>query len=492
MAEGQDKESAIAICYSTIVGKAMSDTSEPTEKARTLKPAPRDSGIPVAPTLTPDSKAEKCGDYAYSPAGGATSLEDLAAMRAAQEQTYALQSVLYDFQDVTYNIASSPDIPDKGAAIAQEAGVLQSMLAALSEGLKGFRDFVAKAGARHSKTDNEAIQSVHDMAVQLGAMCEGKAKSAFGVAKGRDGQWYGLGIFTNPYRDDEGDFIESKAHEEFAAYLDANPEYAPELWSWHEEGTARKSRANWWDYDGTFFWMQWPLTQDEAKALQDITPCTMSHQFNGVKAGDTWTFYRSFEASVTPTGAEINSYTSFDAIAKEMLAMKGFSPEKRAFLVALHGEDFVQQREQLSEKAHKALDQAHTERKSKDGSEATPTPDTATTTPVVPVGEVAPTVDQAIITLTDSLTKLTADVAALTGEVKALKATKQKEISTEAERLTAQTMQRLTSPRGPTVGIAEAAKAQGEALTPEQMKAAGVVDAVTVAAGWENAQIRRG
>lgn len=437
-------------------------------------------------------KCDYCDEGGYStPMPGPTSLEALATARAAQAQVSAIQSATYDFGDVVRNIAASPTIDDKAAAIAAEAGVFQQMMAALSNGVTdalkalGF----SKAGARHSKTDNEAIQSVHDMAVKLGAMCEA-GKSAFGVFKGLDGNYYGLGVVTNCYEDLEGEIIRDAAHKEFVAYLDANPTQAPELWTWHTPGTARKSRAIWWDYtDNGFFWRLYPLTPAEAKALEPITPCAMSHQFNGIKEGNEWAYYRTFEDSVLPVGAEANPYTSFDVVAKEYLTM-GFTPDKRAFLEQIHGPEQTKELEQREDKARKALDAMGAKRKE---NEATPAPDTATTTtPVVHVGDATPTVEQSLATLTTSMIALTEKFTALEGEVKALKSAKQKEITTEAERLTAQTMQRLTSPRGPTVGIAEAAKAQGEALTPEQMKAAGVVDAVTVAAGWENAQIRRG
>lgn len=473
MEAGSSEDEAYAICYASVVEGKDAD-AKAKRKTRLLMKGPQhlDGKKCVA------SKCDYC-DMAY-PTIYPTSLTGLAEAREAQAQASAIQSLTYDFQDVTSGILQSPEIIDKAQAIAAEAGVFQTLLNDLAAGLKSLG---AKWGARHSKADNEAIQGVHDMAVQLGAMCAGKAKSAFGVCKGLDGNYYGLGVFTNCYIDLDKEIITDAAHKEFCAHLDANPNLAPELWTEHEEGTARKSRANLWDYDGTFFWMQWPLTEHEAKALASVGPLTMSHQFNGIKEGREWTYYRSFEASVLNAGEEANPLTSFETVAKERQTM--FSPEKRALMVALHGEEFTAEKERVSDKARKEADSRGIQRKEQAAKDAATveiaTPVAETVTPVV-----TPIVDPLAV-IADSIAKLQQDVTALSGEVKALKAGKDKQIE-EAATAKAQAYQGwLTSPRLPVSGIAEAAKSAGGQLNADDAAKAGVVELQTTAPGWENA-----
>lgn len=64
------------------------------------------------------------------------------------------------------------DEPIKCHATEEEAKAhMAALYAAESEG--------AKAGARHNKNDMEGVQMMHDMAVKLGAMCEGQHKEDY-------------------------------------------------------------------------------------------------------------------------------------------------------------------------------------------------------------------------------------------------------------------------------------------------------------------------
>lgn len=385
------------------------------------------------------------------------SLEDARAQHKAEDT--AEEALMEDVEIET------EDEPEERLGLIESA--LRDLLAVLNS-------IGIKLGARHSKADNEAVQSVHDLSLQLGALCTGKAKSAFGVCKGLDGNYYGLGVVTNCYEDLDEEIIRDKAHKEFASYLNDNPGEAPELWTWHTPGTARKSRAVWWDYtDNGFFWRMYPLTEDEAKALQPITPCAMSHQFNGIKEGSEWAFYRTFEDSVLPVGAEANPYTSFEIATKERI-MKGFTPEQRAFLVKVHGEGAVKELEEQEEVTRKALDLIGVQRKEKkaeaEKAKAETIPTAPTTTPPIA------TLTQAdmINLLSDAVKMLSDEVTGLGARVKALTETRTKEVAAQVEAATDARMSWLTSPRAPATGIAEQAKKSGGQINPEELAAMGV------------------
>lgn len=233
----------------------------------------------------------------------------------------------------------------------------RDFLKELQDGIMdGITALFAKYGARHSKADNDAIQAVHDNAVQLGAMCM-KARaygSALTVFKEGDG-WRWLGVVSNAYRDLDGENITSTAHREYVAHLDANPHEAPELWSWHTPGTARKARADWWDYtDNGFLWMSGPLTEAEAAQMQTGEPLGMSHGFKAVKQGNDIVYYRTFEVSELPIIAAANPWTKIQTLQTEDKAM-GFTPVKRAFLETRFGADRVKELEDAEGAQAKAL-----------------------------------------------------------------------------------------------------------------------------------------
>lgn len=224
-----------------------------------------------------------------------------------------------------------------------------------------------KAGARHSGADLADMQTVHDIAKRQGAACEMK------VLKGTDGQFYAFGYPTNNFRDrdyakhPQGEIITEAAHKEFNAYLDAHPNEAPELWCWHTPGTARKSRATWWDYSDGFMCYLWPLTEQEAKGFDEGETIAMSHGFyvleRNAKEG-TINRYRSFEGSDLPPEVAANPYTDLEIMRKESTM---FDEKKKAYLVKRLGEEAVKQLEAHPAEMSKALEEMGVEHK-----EATP------------------------------------------------------------------------------------------------------------------------
>lgn len=421
MAEGKSEDEAYAICYTSVVeGKGMESKPKPKPKSKARKHNPRRNASPftpedfivavavpdtgpasvATPTLsqvitptpvnpapvvlleTPDTSEE---DKAYALAwasGGesevpdlpqpdekdyeeavpaipsaipisVTTFTDLDAAEALQAQADMANKLVDSFRVMQDNILYNPEVSNKGDALVRLARELRARLdTVLSGGLKQ-----AKVGARHSKADSEALQSIHDGAVALGAMC-GEGKSAFVVLKGLDGGARWLGVVSNNFRDLDGEIITEEAHKEFIAYLDKYPDKAPELWTWHTPGTARKSRADIWAYADGFLIMGGPLTPQEAKALEGLTLAIMpgmSHGFYRSKQGKEIIRYRTFEVSVLPQDKAANPWTEFSLITQEVGKM--FEPEKRAVLVQAHGEQYVAQLEKSLGDASKALKQ---------------------------------------------------------------------------------------------------------------------------------------
>ena len=184
-----------------------------------------------------------------------------------------------------------------------------------------------------------------------------EVKDAFIVQKQVNGEHRWIGIATNKWKDREGEILTDSAHVEFVKFLDENPEYAPELWTWHTPGTARKNKADWWEYHEGFFLYSGILTEEEAKAYEKDMgePIGMSHGFYVLeKIGNYILKYRTFEVSELPLERAANEFTDFGKI-KEENNMSEFSQRKRNYLVGRLGEEVVIQLETNVEDRAKTL-----------------------------------------------------------------------------------------------------------------------------------------
>jgi len=88
-----------------------------------------------------------------------------------------------------------------------------------------------KAGARHSRKDGENLQSIHDLAVGLGAECTGTMK----VVKQADGRLRWVSFSSTAYRDRDGEIVSTKALADDVDRADATRDYGP-LRFWHVPG----------------------------------------------------------------------------------------------------------------------------------------------------------------------------------------------------------------------------------------------------------------
>lgn len=348
-----------------LTAQAAADAKARLEDEAGEAPEPETSPAPEekaagAPTGT---GGEKWMDEAWHPYGGATTLSDALAIIDAQDRAQAIRDAAWLFQDVTSNILGNAAITDKGAAIAVAAGELQALLNDPAPLMKDL-----------------AATPIEPPAPAPGAepAAAGKAAPApltrpgtFQVFKGLDGTYYALGRMTNKWRDvdyakhPKGEILTDAAHKEFMAFLDTHPDQAPELWTWHTPGTARKARAEWWAYADGFVSLLWPLDEAEAKQFAPDETLAMSHGFYALARepqDGLITQYRTFEGSELPPDWVANPWTSLEML-KEAKAM-AFTQQQRAHLVKRFGEEKVAAIEADSANLAKALDALGIESKS--------------------------------------------------------------------------------------------------------------------------------
>lgn len=181
--------------------------------------------------------------------------------------------------------------------------------------------------------------------------------SGFKITKDIEGNYRWFGWVTNKWLDRDKEIITDSAHREFLEYLDEHPQEAPELWTWHTMGTARKNKADWWDYADGFFMYSGILTEEEAKTYEkNPEPVGMSHGFYVyAKQGRFILKYRTFEVSDLFLDSAANPYTDFISI-KEENEEKMFSTRKRQYLVQRFGEEKVSELERDTENRSKSLE----------------------------------------------------------------------------------------------------------------------------------------
>lgn len=436
-AQGHDKQSAIAICYVSLMGKEKnmdekfkaSDQPgdylivEDREKPTTWHLQVRDNGTPdhrlmgaahaalmspngyrgnkyEGPNKTeaiaklkklydsegmawPEGKEQKdmgmmSDAVQWMPFSGATTIADALAQEQAQEQAAELQDAFGTFQGVVNNIMASPDVPDKGAAIEKEAGAFRQLFDSILSGAQNaVKQLAEKVGARHSSTDRDHLQTIHDASLALGAACKTGKASAFTLFKDAADKWRWVAIATNNRRDSDhpAQILTDAAHKEFLQYLDVHPGAMPELWHWHTPGT-KWGRADIADYAEGFVIYAGTVDaghEAEAEKLAKQTEIGVSHGFVVLDhdvANEHINQYRTFEVSPLPLSAAANRWTNFQTIHKEV--SMPFSEQKRSYLVGLLGEERVKQLETDLSAANKTLDAVGIEAKEDKPPEATP------------------------------------------------------------------------------------------------------------------------
>lgn len=202
---------------------------------------------------------------------------------------------------------------------------------------------------------------------------------SFQIVKDKEGGLRWLGMPTNKWRDRDtpAQIIEETAHKEFVSFLNETKDF-PELLSWHTPGT-RIGVADWVDYSNGFLVMSGPIDKDkygEAERLAEKCQAEdigMSHGFvytYSDKENEIIGHYRIWEVSHLPTSFAANVWTAIDILKKEVSQMS-FNPEKRTYLVGLHGEEVVASLEAKAADLEKDLQSAGIEWKEAAGEQPT-------------------------------------------------------------------------------------------------------------------------
>jgi hypothetical protein len=173
--------------------------------------------------------------------------------------------------------------------------------------------------------------------------------------------------YTNNFADRHGEIFESTSHKEFEEFVDKYKSY-PEAQLWHVDGS-RWGQCDYVAYDsdagfGIVSGLVDPGCEHIAKSLADDSNIGVSHRCHAIQEGDTIKHYYTWEVSPTPAKRAANIWHEGVKVLEDTMALP---PEKREWLVAHAGEDFVTNLEKDYQERKVALDAAGV--KSKDDGE---------------------------------------------------------------------------------------------------------------------------
>lgn len=193
------------------------------------------------------------------------------------------------------------------------------------------------AGASDAKA---ALPKIHAAAKRMGiGMSKEKEASAILIQKDAKGDWRWVGWASNNFIDWHGDIISKAAHQEYAAFMKANPDMAPVFLSWHTPGTARVNPVDYAVEDNGFLIMSGKLEEGEAAALLriqkdvDLGLSIAGFGLRDPKDPRIITKYRMTEVSDLPLEKAANPFTDFSVIVKEV----DMELDKEQYLAAILG-----------------------------------------------------------------------------------------------------------------------------------------------------------
>lgn len=241
------------------------------------------------------------------------------------------------------------------------------------EGMRGMMDTLSQAMSMEHEEPEEHSRS----------------KSFF--LKDASGQWWFFGIYSNKFKDKDGEIISSEAHKEYVSWLKETG-FKPMLTVYHlprmpqgfwvkvfdryednvpvlqkivdtvygKFGFARAEHVNYVNGFMTVAGRVLPGKEGIAEKLADVPEMGMSHGFI-VKESSANIFdrLRTFEMTTLRNRRAANVLTVSRVVRQEGELMnkgeKGFDPEDRSVLVSVFGEDAISHMEMDTEKAEKIL-----------------------------------------------------------------------------------------------------------------------------------------
>jgi len=432
MAQGHSKESAMGICYVSIVGKGQKEMSE------------SDKGIA---TRVWDAILETIS--ATFKVGARQKEESLDEQRNKIQMAFGVQfsshtmntPVAYDsawlieiYSD--YAIATYGEKFFRVNFSQSDSGIVFSPVNEWIE-VDRKQEWIEKAarlkvGARHSSKDNEMVQGIHDNAIALGATCK--------VVKQADGSYRWVLISSSAYQDRDGEIVSQKALEADVARADAEKDYGPLLW-WHEprlwigDADFNATHGPMLIESGTF--KSAPIAE-KFKTNSDALggSIAFTHPLTEPDSEGVFKTIRRFERSILPKEKASNLFTRFSV--KESTDME---KEKFDALKAIVGDDLATQVVQAADAQEKQADAAGIRRKEEqavaDAPAAAAAPVTQTTTPEALAQVIAQAIATALAPIQVEVAGLKATLA--DGEQAKVKAEsdRQKAVNDQGDKVTA-------------------------------------------------------
>lgn len=239
-------------------------------------------------------------------------------------------------------MAKQPDLEKENAIAICHESIVE----------KAFDDLIDvlsdKAGARHSRSDQENLQMIHDAAVGLGASCP------MMIFKQADGRYRWVTFSSTAFEDRDREIVSTKAQENDCELMDRTKEYGPLRW-WHMGDPVASNKDDWRSYTAgkgvdlgecDFSAMQGRVRIESGifydervgAALKEHTDALAvsigySHPSDEPKGG-AFDNIKTFERSLLPLGKQSNYFASVPIINKE----SNMNEEKKKALRVLIGD----------------------------------------------------------------------------------------------------------------------------------------------------------
>lgn len=230
-------------------------------------------------------------------------------------------------------------VQDKAGAVLS-----RSNYGLIKQALTSIKDVLRKAGFGDDEDDEEKSLTTHG--------------SSFKVFKSGD-KYLWTAVWSNNFKDREGEILSQKAHDRYVARLDAGLVPMPELWFWHTKGTAH-GKALWigrighlmravGEFDDSPIARKFVEHYRKSKVRYGV-----SHGFTypkWAKKDNVYEDYNTFEISPLPYEVAANPITGFE----ELIEMP-MSDAKREHLVKIVGPDLAEKLVAQDEDNSKALE----------------------------------------------------------------------------------------------------------------------------------------
>jgi len=300
-------------------------------------------------------KREREDKAAFVPMG-VTSFSELDQAEEAMVIAEKSQELLWNFNDLVWNIMHETEVTDKSGAIRQLADEFADRVGAIE-----VDDKAALKQSDMKKLDEGKLTKVFNAVKEaFGVETDPRNVLIFKDETGHD-RW--VGRYSNNYRDNDNpqpEIISEKSHKNFVRLVDAGLAPSPELWLWHEKSLAL-GQSDWVAYDDSGFAIAgghfYPGTEGIVKEIKQLDDVAMSHGM------PVWSIIRALddesiidghiteEISLLTGKAAANKLTGFVILKEEQMAIStdkrnelldwGITPEQLSILEQMNAAEAV-------------------------------------------------------------------------------------------------------------------------------------------------------